>query len=151
VFLQQAKRLAHTVVLKLSVFTGQTRSTRSCGGHYSGIAKPKLFHLSPKKISHLCNGVVEMVTSTYTADEVNPPKVQINYTDDIHSTMFEIGRSWMGHQFCVLENGHFGLVPMGTIPGDLVFIIQGVPTPFVVRSRTSHELVTKRKIDQQGG
>ena len=149
VFVQQAKRLAHSSPQAISL-CGVDSIDEIMWRTLFGDRKAETFPpLAEEELASL-QRVVEMVTSTYTTDKNNPPKVQTKDTDDIHGTMFEIGRSWMGHRFCVLEGGHFGLVPMGTIPGDSVFIIWGVPTPFVVRSRTSHELVTKRKIDQQG-
>ncbi|KIM94410.1 hypothetical protein OIDMADRAFT_34968 [Oidiodendron maius Zn] len=39
-------------------------------------------------------------------------------------------------QFCVLDDGHFGLVPPGARPGDWMTIIFGAETPFVLRELT---------------
>ena len=39
-------------------------------------------------------------------------------------------------QFCVLDDGHFGLVPPGARPGDWMTVIFGAETPFVLRELT---------------
>ena len=36
-------------------------------------------------------------------------------------------------RFCVLDNGYIGAVPAGSQEGDLVFVIEGTQTPFVLR------------------
>ena len=36
-------------------------------------------------------------------------------------------------RFCVLDNGYIGAVPAGCQEGDLVFVIEGAQTPFILR------------------
>jgi hypothetical protein len=43
-----------------------------------------------------------------------------------------------GHRrFCVTAAGFMGLIPSGSKSGDLVCIIEGAPTPFILRSETN--------------
>lgn len=77
-----------------------------------------------------------------------PALLNQEQTQSFYDSFFEIGRSLLCHSFCVTDDGHFGLVPSGSKPGDAVFIIWGAPTPFVVRSRASHEKITRRSVDE---
>lgn len=80
---------------------------------------------------------------------LRPRPVQLSEEQfqSFHSNMFEIGRSLSCHRFCVTDDGHFGLVPSGSVLGDAVLILWGVPMPFVIRSRADHETITSRLID----
>lgn len=42
-------------------------------------------------------------------------------------------RATQGRQFCITENGYMGLVPKYSQKGDLVVILHGAKTPYVLR------------------
>jgi hypothetical protein len=56
-----------------------------------------------------------------------------------HYTRFNsaYGQFTSGRRFCVTKNGYIGMVPPGTEPGDLVCILFGADTPFVIRDTTA--------------
>lgn len=46
-----------------------------------------------------------------------------------------ISRAWRGRRVAVKRNGCVCLIPRHAKPGDVVWLIDGVPTPYVLRSR----------------
>ncbi|KFY02923.1 hypothetical protein O988_01811 [Pseudogymnoascus sp. VKM F-3808] len=54
---------------------------------------------------------------------------------DLFSSLFAtaLKQCTLHRRFCVLDNGYIGAVPAGSQKGDLVFVIEGAETPFVLR------------------
>lgn len=58
-----------------------------------------------------------------------------------------------GRRFCVTQNGYMAIVPPGSQEGDLVCILQGMNTPFVLREskKEGKRLVVDVVVDGEGG
>lgn len=56
-----------------------------------------------------------------------------------YNTVF--GQFTWNRRFCVTKNGYIGMVPQGTQPGDLVCVLFGADTPFIIRDGTQQSFV----------
>jgi len=67
---------------------------------------------------------------------------QLNLEDE---DPVELGRGWfvatMGRKFMLSDKGHIGLVPADKREGDIVSVLKGGKTPFVLRPEDNHFLM----------
>jgi hypothetical protein len=54
-------------------------------------------------------------------------------TQKCHEYATFAGRAWFQRRVCITKNGYVGLVPPFTIIGDVVAVVVGAQTPFIVR------------------
>jgi hypothetical protein len=91
--------------------------------------------------SSLVQGYLHYLQSMKNVEEViaqdrNPPATEEQIL--AHSSASEYGqltmRGWAGRRVCVTRKGYVGLVPPLTMIGDVIVIIVGAQTPFVLRA-----------------